>query len=696
MSRAKHALPGRVDPLDPLDPLGPISVIPLPQVSPASPARRRWVSAATLGALLPGLPGLPVVASAAEAVESAEAAEAPAGAASAAAPHPPKLEDLFAAPTMSRASLSPDGKYLAAIGDARGLPIALIVDVKTQQARSITPNMADADRWRARLDGYAYDMRWLGPDLLILRMTAAVSMLMRPDGKVLRRLEGSFLEQLPDAPDGAQRVLLASEHTLYIVNLRTGERVKQAVDLPDEPDAWAFDAQGNLRAATTKASSRWSGQAVWTQWFRAAAPGSPWQALEKIEGDDVDRVWRPLRVLEDGQIAVLARGGRDTLAVFRYDPVKRQLGELMAGHDSDDIIGADGLDAAYFDAVATAGLKRQVFWFDPKWARLQKAVDAALPDSLNGLIGGARAEGHVLVHSRSDVDPGRWYALDTATLHMNEVGIARPEIDPAAMRPMTAYRYGARDGLRVPAYLTRPVGQGPAPTVVLIHGGPWARDDWAWDPEVQMLAANGYAVFQPQFRGSHGFGQAYLEAGYRQWGLAMQDDITDGVQDLIARGIADPARIAIVGASYGGYAAMWGLVKTPKLYRCGISFAGISDLADFLTTSWTDDSTAESRHVRRRLVGDPATAKAQLEAVSPIRHVDKIEVPLLLAHGTYDRRVLPDQSQGMARAMTQRGKAVEWLPLATGHGFPSQRSQMRRDYYARVLAFLGQHLAKRV
>jgi dipeptidyl aminopeptidase/acylaminoacyl peptidase len=263
------------------------------------------------------------------------------------------------------------------------------------------------------------------------------------------------------------------------------------------------------------------------------------------------------------------------------------------------------------------------------------------------------------------------------------------------MRPMTAYRYPARDGLSVPAYLTRPAGEGPAPTVVLIHGGPWARDGWEWDAEVQLLAAKGYAVFQPQFRGSTGFGRAYEQAGYRQWGESMQDDITDGVRQLIERGIADPARIAIFGASYGGYAAMWGLVKTPRLYRCGISFAGISDLDDFLRTSWTDDSTAATRRIRRRLVGDPSTAQAQLQAVSPIRHVDRIEVPLLLVHGTDDKRVLPSQSRQMVRAMEARGKPVVWLPLETGHGFDTPDSPARRQYFERVLRFLEDHMGPR-
>lgn len=692
MSHAKHAFQGHRSPSGPPGPPSPLAgsdsdagVVATADLP--SRERRRWCLAATLGFALPGLPS---IADAADApAEAASAASPPASDAAATATTTP-IEHLLAAPMLARASLSPDGRHLAAVGDAHGRPIALILDLTTQEARSVTPNMAPANRWREGIDGQVLDMRWISPELLILRMTAAVSMVMRPDGTLLHRLDGSFLEQLPDAEDGAERVLLASENALHVVNLRTGERVKESVDLPDDGVYWAFDAQGRLRAATTKDTSRWTGRTVWTQWHRAAAPGSRWQALEKTE--DADQVWQPLRVLADGQIAVRARAGRDTLAVFRYDPVKRQFGELMAGHETDDIVGAAGLDAAFFESVVTGGLKRKQYWFDARWARLQSAVDASLPDSLNTLSG-AKPGGHVLVHSRSDVGPGRWYALDTATMRMAEVGVARPDIDPAKMRPMAAYRYAARDGLRVPAYLTRPATPGPAPTIVLIHGGPWARDDWAWDPEVQLLAAQGYAVFQPQFRGSYGFGQAYLEAGYRQWGLAMQDDITDGVQDLVARGIADPARVAIVGASYGGYAAMWGLVKTPRLYRCGVSFAGISDLADFLTTSWTDDSTAESRRLRRRLVGDPATAKAQLEAVSPIRHVDRIEVPLLLAHGSYDQRVLPDQSEAMVRAMKQRGKSVEWMPLATGHGFPAAGSSVRRNYYKRLLAFLGEHLA---
>ncbi|WP_431049946.1 alpha/beta hydrolase family protein [Roseateles sp. L2-2] len=656
-------------------------------------ARRQWLAAAALNALLPAWAADPASTSGpvpTDPADTADTADMPTG------PGRISMATLFADHTMGRASLSSDGRYLAAVGDAADMPLAFVLDLTTRKAHSVTPNTREADRWRARIDGHARDVHWIGPDLLVLRTTRSVSLVMKPDGTLIRRLDGDFLQRLADAPDGAERLLLSEKEVLHTVNLRSGARATEAIDLPDTLTHTAFDVDGRLRAATTRKSSRWSGDVVWTQWYRPA--GGKWEQLAQEKADLP--AWTPMRALEDGTLAVWTRGDRDAHAVFRYDTARRALGELMAGHDTDDILGFSDRDSSTFESVVTGGLKPERIWFDTRWARVQKAVDAALPDTVNVLLRtkharatpeGAKLSGHVLVHSFSDVDPGRWYSLDTATLHMAEVGVAMPDIDPAAMRPTQAYRYAARDGLKVPAYLTRPAGQGPAPTVVLIHGGPWSRDHWGWDPEVQLLAAQGYAVFQPQFRGSTGFGEAFLRAGYRQWGLAMQDDITDGVQDLIRRGIADPARIAIVGTSYGGYAAMWGLVKTPRLYRCGVSFAGISDLATQMSNNWADDSTAASRRMWRELVGDPDTAKASLDAVSPLRNADRIEAPLLLVHGWHDQRVLREQSESMLKALRRHGKAVEWLPLNTGHGLSSRAVQRR--YYRDMLAFLAKHLA---
>jgi dipeptidyl aminopeptidase/acylaminoacyl peptidase len=260
---------------------------------------------------------------------------------------------------------------------------------------------------------------------------------------------------------------------------------------------------------------------------------------------------------------------------------------------------------------------------------------------------------------------------------------------------MKTIRYTARDGLMVNAYLTHPdrPAKDPAPMVVLIHGGPQVRDRWQWNDEVQVLASQGYVVFQPQFRGSSGFGRRFEEAGYRQWGRTMQDDITDGVMHLIEQKIADPARICIYGGSYGGYAALWGVIKTPDLYKCGASFAGVSDLSTMLAGSIFDDSTAVSREISRLRVGDPKEMKPQLDEVSPLIHADKVRVPLFIAHGEQDTRVLASQSKDMVKALQQLSKSVEWMPLeGVGHGFFWVRDEVR--YQRALLAFLKRHIGE--
>jgi dipeptidyl aminopeptidase/acylaminoacyl peptidase len=404
-------------------------------------------------------------------------------------------------------------------------------------------------------------------------------------------------------------------------------------------------------------------------------------------------VWFPMQVLPEGNtLAVMSRQGRDNRAVFRYDVDSRRHVEVMAAHVQDDILLVEGLDAQNVDRVVTGGLRAQTFWFEPRWASLQAGIDAALPGRHNVLSGDKN--GRVLVASSGDVDPGHWYVLDTKTSKLREIAVAMPRLDSGHLRSMEVMRYAARDGLSIPAYLTRPAGPAsqPAPTVVFIHGGPNVRDRWGWDEEVQMLAKAGYVVFQPQFRGSAGFGQRFEQAGYRQWGRGMQDDITDGVKALIDQKITDPSRVCIYGSSYGGYAAMWGVIKTPELYKCGISYAGISDLADMLSGSIFDDSTVIGREISRDRVGDVENDRAALDEVSPLKHADRVRVPMLIAHGERDRRVMPSQSKTMVRALEEAGKPVEWMSLPNeGHGLVWVQSRVR--FYTALLNFLDRHLA---
>lgn len=282
--------------------------------------------------------------------------------------------------------------------------------------------------------------------------------------------------------------------------------------MPGKPVAWAVDAAGSLRALTMVDPARWGGQEKIGNCYRAGEQDA-WQLLEAWP-ESSNEYWWALRALpEPNTLSIMSRDGRDTDAVFRYDTVKRQQVELMAGHPLEDNTSVSGQDSPVFERVMTDGIKPRISWSDPRWASLQAAVGAANPGRMNPLEGDK--QGRVLVVSLGDVDPGRWFIFDTKTSRMEEIAEAMPGFQPAAMRQKETLRYVARDGLSLPAWLTRPANAStaPAPAVVLAHGGPHVRDRWFWNRKVQMLAHAGYVDFQPQFSGSTGFGRKFKEAG---------------------------------------------------------------------------------------------------------------------------------------------------------------------------------------
>jgi dipeptidyl aminopeptidase/acylaminoacyl peptidase len=595
-------------------------------------------------------------------------------------------------PLIHSMRLSPDGTHVAGIGQGGNRSVAFVTHID----RGETKVIARWHRYRDYLYGrWPVAVDWITNDLLALDYSTQDSVSVDRDGKQVAELGERFIRRMHERGGAATEFVLAyrnlEDRDLQVVDARSGQKTRYRVSLPGKLMHGAFDAAGALRAVTMMDTSFWSEKTTVTNWYRSAEHGE-WQQLD--EGPITADHWIPLRVLpEPNSLAVYSRKDRDTYALYRYDTEKRQVAELLAGHPLEDVLWITGLDDKHFEYVLTAGMKPQIHWYDPRWATLQKTVDAALPEGINLMHG--NKNGRVLISSYSDVDPGRWYLLDTATSKMREIGVARPHIDPDRMRPMATIRYAARDGLMVNAYLTRPAQplDAPAPMVVLIHGGPQVRDRWLWDEEVQLLASQGYVVFQPQFRGSSGFGRRFEEAGYRQWGRTMQDDITDGIKHLIEQKIADPARICIYGASYGGYAALWGVIKTPELYKCGASFAGVSDLATMLAGSIFDDSNAVSREISRVRIGDPKDMKAQLDEVSPLVHADKVRVPLFIAHGDEDTRVLSSQSKAMVNALKRLDKPVEWLLLENaGHGLFWVHHQVR--YYTALLAFLKRHIGR--
>jgi dipeptidyl aminopeptidase/acylaminoacyl peptidase len=278
-----------------------------------------------------------------------------------------------------------------------------------------------------------------------------------------------------------------------------------------------------------------------------------------------------------------------------------------------------------------------------------------------------------------------------ASQELTKLADLAPWLDEQALVKMLPITYRTRDGLTINGYLTLPRGGGKnLPLVVNPHGGPWVRDSWGYNPEVQFLASRGYAVLQMNFRGSTGYGREFWEISFKQWGKGMQDDITDGVRHLIKEGIADPKRVAIYGGSYGGYATLAGLTFTPELYACGVDYVGVSNLFTFLNT--IPPYWKPLLDMWHEMVGHPEREKALLEAASPLFHVDKIRVPLLIAQGAKDPRVNVNESDQMVAALKKRGLAVEYiLKDNEGHGFHNEEN--RFEFYEAMERFLAKHMS---
>ena len=289
----------------------------------------------------------------------------------------------------------------------------------------------------------------------------------------------------------------------------------------------------------------------------------------------------------------------------------------------------------------------------------------------------------------SDRNPGEYYLLDRerkATFLL----ATREWIDPEQMAAMKPVSYAARDGLVIHGYLTLPPGSDGKnlPLVIHPHGGPFGPfDRWGFNAEVQLLASRGYAVLQPNFRGSGNHGRAFERMGYRQWGGTMQDDLTDATRWAIAQGIADPERICIYGASYGGYASAMGVAKEPDLYRCAVGYVGLYDLALWYREGDVKDSDFGVNYLKTAVGSDPKA----LANASPARLADRIRAPIFIAVGGEDERCPPEQSEALKRALEAKGRSFEWmLAPDEGHGFYKLSNNL--ELYTRMLAFLDRHI----
>jgi dipeptidyl aminopeptidase/acylaminoacyl peptidase len=448
--------------------------------------------------------------------------------------------------------------------------------------------------------------------------------------------------------------------------------------------SWHTDHDGRLRLAVTT-------DGVNTSLLFRRQEADPWRTVATYNYKEYARPC--LFTFDNRSLYVSSNVGRDRAAIFEYDLESGREGRLVFEHPEVDVGHVlHSKKRRLITGAAYETDRLRLEFFDEERSRLQRFVDERLPGHDNLFTSHSRDETRWVVHSCSDRTRGSYHLLDTRAMTLTRLFDISPWIDETKMAPMKPIRYEARDGLAIHGYLTLPGGgdSGKLPLVVNPHGGPWARDSWGFNPEVQFLASRGYAVLQINFRGSAGYGRRFLEAGFGQWGLAMQDDVSDGVAWAVDQGVADPERIAIYGGSYGGYAALSGLTSTPELYACGISNVGVSNLF-----TWIESIPPYWKpylEMLYEMVGHPRRDAERLRETSPFFNAERIGVPLLVAQGANDPRVPQQESDQIVEALRGRGVPVEYMVKKDeGHGFQSEENKF--DFYRTMERFLDRHLS---
>ncbi|MBI3716899.1 MAG: S9 family peptidase [Betaproteobacteria bacterium] len=641
------------------------------------------------------------------------------------------LEDFFRNETFRDAIISPSGKYVAAAmrGGANGRLGLVILNPQDMSKSKGVASFADVDiryvHWvnDDRLVFSVYDQKAAAadqiggglfvveregkntPKLLIKRRISN-----EEDSGVVSssgsRISGNkelsaFHYFYSEIHDGSNDIVVWREDlndvykttgsTLLRLDTATGNAKVITRDGPDAVNDWTLDAQGEPRVAVSELKGK-------QKLYWRATPDAPWtKELERDAYGPEGGVYNPVAVGAGNKMYYVAReGGSDFSSLSRVDMTQKDA-------KSESLIAVDGFD---FDGEPIIGRKgnllgikyltdaRGIHWFDPTVKAVQASMDAALPGMINIVsCGYCENPANYLVTSWSDRQPTVYRIFDPAAKTLTTIGQSRGWIKPQTMARREMKRFAARDGMSIPVHLTRPNGvTTPAPMVVLVHGGPRVRGgEWEWSAYSQFLASRGYVVIEPEFRGSRGFGHKHFRSGFKQWGLAMQDDVADATTWAIKQGYADGKRVCIAGNSYGGYATLMGLIRYPEMYRCGVEWAGVTDIELMYNARWSDTEDDYRNYGMPVLIGDPDKDAAQLVATSPLKQAAKITQPVLLAHGGTDWRVPIIHGVRFRDAVMQTNKNVEWLSYKDeGHGWLLEST--RYDFWSHVEKFLEKNL----
>ena len=596
------------------------------------------------------------------------------------------LEDFFKNPEKSSYNISPNGEYFAYMAPYKSRMNIYVQKVGETVTQLLTKEI-DRD-----IAGYG----WITDERLIYLKdnggdeNFAIYGVNR-DGSNLKMLTKAGVKvQIIDPLKDIEEFMIIGTNERneqifdpYRLNVNTGE-TEMLAENPGNISGWMTDHEGKIRIATTtdgvntsilyRENEEDEFQTVMTTNFKESF--SP-QFFE----------------FDNGSVVYAASNlGRDKMALVRYDLAKNEELEELFSDEFNDIGGASySRKRKVLTTVSWTGAKRERHFFDKE----SKAVFEELESKLAGveitIASANEEEDKFIIRTYTDKTSGAYYFYDKNKKELELIDEVTPWLDAKDMADMKPISYTSRDGMTIHGYLTLPkdVEAHNLPVVVNPHGGPWARDYWGYNPEVQFLANRGYAVLQMNFRGSTSYGREFWESSFKQWGQAMQNDITDGVQWLIDEGIADKKRIAIYGASYGGYATLAGLTYTPDLYACGVDYVGVSNLFTFMET--IPPYWVQYLEMLYEMVGHPEEDSSMLAAYSPNLNADKIKVPLFIAQGANDPRVKKSESDQMVEAMKARGIDVEYMVKDNeGHGFRNEEN--RFEFYSAMEKFLAEHL----
>ncbi|MBS0294924.1 MAG: S9 family peptidase [Proteobacteria bacterium] len=651
----------------------------------------------------------------------------------------PTIDDFLADPALAQASLSPSGRYVAYVRSVKDQQRVAVFDLEERKGKDVfagaSPGVTGTSHLAIIQAAGIEELNWKGDDRLVV--TTYSLGFGASDGMVFLFREPAAFVVDRTAATGPKQVLLARANSKkpadpkdaahlaahlpndpnHILVLRTSDRngALYRYDVRDGSaeqieagqsgvTGYQLDSTGTVVARTLHKSGFLHDWAV----IEGRAPGqSQWTKIAEVHAKDV-RKFSDFEFLgptsKPGEVYVAVRpktpADGDTTAVRVFDFKTMSLGAPVWSNPKYDVV-------QIVQNPADGTLLGGCYWVDVLQCDFADKTLAANLKGLSKFFDGDRSLAIVsmsddgrrwLLNVSGPDEPGTYFLYDRDKAHIEILGLRYPKLPTDALGKMERVAWKARDGAELHGYLTLPPEMpaypksGAPPLIVMPHGGPEARDHFEFDLWSQFLATRGYAVFQPNFRGSDGFGRAFAEAGYHEWGGRMQDDVTDGVRAVLAQGKADPAKVCIVGASYGGYAALYGGATQPDLYKCVVAIAGVSDLNEML--EWERSTFgADSDHYTywTKAIGDTKADHDRLKAKSPAQLASTYAIPVLLIHGTADEVVPVKQSRGMERALKKAGKPVKFVEVGDeGHGDWSAKDNAL--LLNEMEAFLGKHL----